>query len=285
MAFNLVESFNKTTPKLDLTYVFFISALHIGAVASVFFFSWTNLAAFLTLYLLAGFGITIGYHRMLTHRSFQSPKVIEYLFAILGNLGLEGGPITWVGNHRQHHKGSDTELDPHNIREGFWYAHMGWVFMRYPKWYEQGVRDTFCPDLQKDKFMVWLDKYHYFFPALLGVGLFVAGGWGLFLWGFCLRIVVLWHSTWFVNSAAHLWGYRYFKNELATNSWWVALVSLGEGWHNNHHKFPTSARHGLRTWEIDFSWIFIWTMSKLGLARKIKLPQPTELPWKKPASA
>ena len=127
---------------------------------------------------------------------------------------------------------------------------------------------------------MWIDKYHYFFPMGLGAVLLLMGGPGMFLWGFCLRLVAMYHSTWFVNSAAHAWGYRPFKEEIATNNWWVAILSLGEGWHNNHHKFPTSARHGLRGWEFDLSWIVIWTMKTLGIARKVKVPAAEELPWK-----
>lgn len=278
-SFNLADSFSKTKPKTDLFYVTFIALFHIGAVASLFFWSWTNVVALVICYAMAGYGITVGYHRLLTHRGFVCPVWVERIWAVFGNLAMEGGPITWVANHRQHHKHSDKDLDPHDISKGFWWAHMGWIFRRYPSWYEQGIQDVFAPDLQRDPFMRWLDRYHYFFPSILGIGLLAFGGWGAFLWGFCLRTVLTWHSTWLVNSAAHIWGYRPFKNERATNNWWVAIVALGEGWHNNHHRFPTSARHGLRAWEFDSSWVLIWTMKKLGLAKKIKLPQPEELPW------
>jgi fatty-acid desaturase len=281
MTFNLAEAYRSTRPKIDLMYLLFLSAFHIGAVAAIFYFSWANLLAFFVMYVISGIGITVGYHRLLTHKSFLVPKWVEYIFAVMGNIGMEGSPVTWVAHHRQHHKESDTDLDPHNIHKGFWHAHMLWVFMRYPGWYEKGQKELFAPDLQRDGFYRWLDKYHYLFPILIGVLFFVVGGLGLFLWAFCLRTVAMYHSTWFVNSAAHYWGYRPFKEEIATNNWWVAILALGEGWHNNHHKFPTSAKHGLRAWEIDPSWILIWTMKKLRIAKKVKQPSPEELPWKK----
>jgi fatty-acid desaturase len=281
MAFNLTESHAKTSPRFDSFYLFFLGALHVGAVASLFFFSWQNLAVFFLMYGIAGIGITVGYHRLLTHRSFKTPKFIERIFAIMGNIAMEGSPTMWVATHRQHHLESDTKLDPHDINKGFWHAHMGWIFFRYPSWYEQGQKDLFAPDLQKDGFYQWMDKYPYVFAVLTGTTLFVIGGLPMFLWGFCLRHVILYHSTWFVNSAAHMWGSRPFSKELATNNWWVALLALGEGWHNNHHAFPTSAKHGLRKWQFDISWILIWTMSKLGLAEKVRTPRNSELPWKK----
>ena len=280
MSFNLAESHAKTTPRIDPFYVFFLTALHIGAFAAPFFFSWNALGLAVALWALSGLGITIGYHRLLTHRSFTCPAWLEAFFAMLGNLAMEGGPITWVSHHRQHHLESDTVLDPHNIRQGFWHAHMGWVFMRYPSWYEKGQRDIFSPDLQKSAFLRGLEKYHYALPVLTGVLLFVLGGLSMFLWAFCFRLIFTYHTTWFVNSAAHLWGYRPFKKELATNNWWVALFSWGEGWHNNHHAFPTSARHGLRLWEFDIAFMLIRMLEKLGLAKRVRVPKSTELPWK-----
>lgn len=281
MKFDLAQSQLNSKTHIDYFYVFFITALHVGAVAAFFFFSWTNLLAFFLLYVMGGAGITIGYHRLLTHKSFVCPRWLEYFWATLGASAIQGGPITWVAQHRQHHQKSDTDLDPHNIHVGFMYAHMWWIFNRYPPAHEEGQRQTFAPDLLKHSYYRWLEKYAYMPAVVLGAALFYFGGWGLFLWGFCLRSVCIYHSTWLVNSAAHKWGYRYFKDELATNNWWVAIVALGEGWHNNHHAFPNSARHGLRGWEFDFSWISIWMMKKLGLATKIKVPAKEELPWYK----
>jgi fatty-acid desaturase len=265
-------------PRLDWTYVAFITLFHAGALAAPFFFSWGNLALCAVFYVISGLGITFGYHRMMTHKSFQSPKWFERIWATAGSLALEGGPISWVSTHRLHHKESDQPHDPHNINLGFWHAHMGWIFRRDFA-YEEAVKRIYAPDLMRDRYYRFLDKVPCLPITIQGVALFLAGGWGAFLWGFCLRVVLMFHATWLVNSAAHLWGYRHWPEEQATNNWWVALVSFGEGWHNAHHAHPTSARHGLRTWEIDPTWILIWVSSKLGLAKKIRLPAPEQLPW------
>ncbi|HVJ64738.1 MAG TPA: fatty acid desaturase [Bdellovibrionota bacterium] len=280
-AFNLSEAQKLAKTRIDPFYIVFMVLMHSAAVASFFMFTWTNFFVALALYIMSGTGITIGYHRLLTHKSFKTPKWVEYVWATLGTLATQGSPVEWVAQHRQHHLESDDELDPHNINEGFMWAHMWWIFKRYPKWYEEGVKNTFAPDLLKDSYYRWLDKYAYIPSVIVGLALLAFGGIGMFLWGFCLRLIIVYHVTWFVNSAAHKWGYRYFKSEMATNNWWVALLTFGEGWHNNHHAFPTSARHGLRFWEIDFSWITIWTMSKIGLADKLKTPAKQSLPWSK----
>ena len=279
--FTLTEAQKSTKAEVDSYNIVFMVAIHGAAIASLFLFSWENLFAAFALYVLSGTGITIGYHRLLTHRSFKSPRWVEYIWATLGTLAMQGSPVIWVAQHRQHHLESDDELDPHNINLGFMWAHMWWILKRYPSWYETGVKNTFAPDLLKVGYYRWLDRYPHVPSLIVGVALLAVGGINMFLWGFCLRIVCMYHSTWFVNSAAHKWGYRYFKDEVATNNWWVALLSFGEGWHNNHHAFPTSARHGLRFWELDFSWITIWTMSKIGLAQKIKTPAKASLPWTK----
>ncbi len=279
-------SFKIETAKSQLEYkpnwiaIALVSALHVGAVWALFHFSWTNLVGFLVFYALGVTGITVGYHRLLTHKSFQTPKAIERFFALLGITALQNGPVDWIAEHRLHHSTSDTELDPHNIHKGFWHAHMGWMFQKRPKWFVEGMHRTYAPDIMKDPFLSWIDRYSFHLVVLMGVLMVVFGGWHFFLWAFCLKQTLLWHVTWFVNSASHLWGYRHFKEEQATNNWWVALLAFGEGWHNTHHAFPTSARHGLRWWELDISWIIISTLNKLGLARKIKLPPDQALPWK-----
>ncbi len=279
--FDIAQAYKEAKTRFDTRALLFMVAIHVGAVAALFFWSWTNVLTGFLLYVMSGMGITIGYHRLLSHQSFKTWKGFEYFWALMGVLAAQRGPILWVAQHRQHHSKSDSPLDPHDINKGFFWAHMLWVFSGFPAWYEEGQKKTFAPDLLKDPVLRFLDKYYLLPITLLGVGLFWAGGLPLFLWGFCLRMVCVYHFTWFVNSAAHTWGYRHFKAEKATNNWWVALLTFGEGWHNNHHQFPTSARHGLRAWEIDVSWISIWFMSKFGMAQKIRLPRAEELPWKK----
>jgi fatty-acid desaturase len=283
----LATPFNIKEARQEIGYVpsrptiLVVAAIHMGAVASFWYFSWVNLVGFFVFYALGVWGITAGFHRLVTHKSFQTPKWLERVFVVLGLTAIQNGPIDWVAEHRLHHQESDTELDPHNIHKGFLWAHMGWMFQSRPEWFRQGMYATYAPDLMKDRFMVFADKMAIPFAVLMGVLMTFIGGFGFFLWAFCLKQAVLWHVTWFVNSASHLWGYRLFKHEQATNCWWVGLLAFGEGWHNTHHAFPTSARHGLRWWELDLTWLLIKSLSLMGLAKKVKLPAEENLPWKK----
>jgi stearoyl-CoA desaturase (delta-9 desaturase) len=185
---------------------------------------------------------------------------------------MQGGPIFWVATHRIHHRFSDIEGDPHSPRDGGWWAHMGWILTGRALHHDAAVLAKYAPDLARDRFQVWISKYHYVPQIVLGIALFAAGGWPWLLWGTFLRTVFILHSTWLVNSATHMWGSRRFETrDDSTNNWWVALLSFGEGWHNNHHAHPTSARHGLAWYELDMNWIGIRTLQAFGLARDIKL--------------
>ncbi|MGA3009574.1 MAG: fatty acid desaturase [Terracidiphilus sp.] len=258
-----------------------IIAFHLGAVAALFFFTWQRLAVSVALYVLAiNVGIGMCYHRLLTHRGYQTPKWIEYLMSICATLSLEGGPIFWVSVHRVHHQNSDHEGDPHTPREGGWWAHTGWMIWGNSLHAQTQVLARYVPDLVRDRFHVWLSKYHWIPLVASGVLLFglgwLWGGWanavGMLLWGAFLRVTLGLHATWLVNSATHLWGSRRFETrDDSRNNFWVALVSGGEGWHNNHHANPVSARHGLAWYEVDPNYWGIWLLSKLGLARKIQV--------------
>ena len=258
-----------------------IVAFHLGAIAALFFFSWQRLVVMLVLYVLAiNVGIGMCYHRLLTHRGYQVPKWLEYAMAVCATLSLEGGPIFWVATHRVHHQHSDHEGDPHTPREGGFWAHTGWLLWGNALHAQTEVLERYVPDLSRDRFLCWLSKYHWIPLVISGVGLFgfgwMAGGWksavGMLLWGAFMRVTLGLHATWFVNSATHLWGSRRFETrDDSRNNWWVALVSGGEGWHNNHHAHPVSARHGLRWYEVDPNYYGIWLLSKVGLATKIKL--------------
>ncbi len=256
---------DRFSPLLALYFV----AVHVGALTSFAYFSWANLAVMLALYAMTGFGITVGYHRLLAHRSFRAPRWLERVFAILGAMALQGSPATWVCDHRQHHFHSDDDADPHDINRGLFFAHMGWIFYLRPDETERRRKRRHVRDLSDDPFYRWLDRFHYLPGFALGAALFATGGLGLFLWGFCTRLVLLYHSTWLVNSAAHTWGYRSFGAAKGANNWLVALLAFGEGWHNNHHAWPSSARHGLRPWELDVSWWLIAALRKLHLARDV----------------
>jgi stearoyl-CoA desaturase (delta-9 desaturase) len=256
---------------------------HVGALAAFFFFTWQRLAVMAALYVLAiNVGIGMCYHRLLTHRGYQTPKWVEYLMTICATLSLEGGPIFWVSTHRVHHQLSDHKGDPHTPREGGWWAHVGWIMFGQALHAQTKVLARYVPDLSRDRFHVWLSKYHWL-PlvvsglALLGGG-WLWGGWregvGMLLWGLVLRVTLGLHATWLVNSATHLWGSRRFETrDDSRNNWWVALLTGGEGWHNNHHAHPVSARHGLKWYELDPNFWGIWLLSKVGLAKKIRVAQ------------
>lgn len=249
----------------------FMIAFHLGAIAALFFFTWKAFLVSMLLWWISGsLGIGMGYHRLLTHRGYNTPKWVEYFLTACATLALEGGPIFWVATHRIHHKHSDKEGDPHSPVDGTWWAHMGWILVGKSMHHDTETLARYVPDLAADKFHVWITKYHYVTSIVVGVLLFAIGGLPFLLWGAFFRTVIGLHATWLVNSATHSWGSRRFATrDLSTNSWWVAFFTFGEGWHNNHHAHPTSSRHGLAWYEIDLNWYGIWALSKLGLAKNV----------------
>jgi fatty-acid desaturase len=267
-------------PYRMVNWVSFIAMIvfHVGAVVALFQFSWAMVAwAALFYWIAGGLGICLGYHRLHTHRSFLVPKPLEYFFAVCGTLALEGGPISWVATHRLHHQHSDTDYDPHTPRHGGFWAHMGWILFGDTHHNNTALMAKYAPDLAKDPFYRWLNTYHYVPLTVLGLILLAAGGWGMVLWGIGLRVVFGLHATWLVNSATHMWGSRRFNTrDDSRNSWWVALLTFGEGWHNNHHAHPVSARHGLAWYEFDVSWITLKTLAAVGLVRDLKVAKTRE---------
>jgi fatty-acid desaturase len=250
-----------------------MALFHVGAVAALFMFSWPVFFATAFLYWVAiGLGISLGYHRLHTHRSYKTPLWVEYALAICGTLNLEGGPIFWVATHRIHHQKSDQPGDPHSPNDGGFWAHVGWILFGDVNHNNTKLMSRYAPDLAKHKFYVWLNNYHWVPIVVLAAILYAIGGAPLFFWGIFLRVTVGLHATWLVNSAAHMWGYRRFETrDDSRNTWWVALFSFGEGWHNNHHAHPTSARHGLAWYEVDLSWLLLNVMRAVGLASNIKV--------------
>ena len=248
--------------------------LHLGAIGALWYTSWTAVAVcFLLHWVCGGLGICVGYHRLLTHRSFRCPRALEYALALFGSLSLHGGPIEWVTHHRQHHQYPDQEGDPHNARQSFWWSHVFWIFWDHPPEVSQKLNERYVPDLLRVPFYTFLARMYPWLAVLLAVLLYVLGGWPFVVWGVFVRLVLTYHCTFLVNSASHGFGYQSFPtNDLSTNSWWVALLSYGEGWHNNHHAFPTSARHGLKAWELDPTYWFIRLLSAVGLAWDLRLP-------------
>lgn len=244
---------------------------HLLAVAALFVFSWQNLAAALILWWIAGsLGIGIGYHRLMTHRGFKVPRWLERLLGVFGSLAVQSGPITWVTTHRQHHAFTDTDKDPHSPRHGTYWSHMGWIFRGKAQNNSVATMQRYSPDLMRDPFLVVLDKYYWVPTVIVAIGLFAIGGIPMILWGIFLKTVMGWHFTWLVNSATHLWGTRRFETrDDSRNNGLIAAVTWGEGWHNNHHAYPRSAKHGLRWYEIDINWITIIALKKLGLVKNV----------------
>ena len=252
--------------------ILFMLGIHILAGVALLpqFWSWGAVATLLILYwVTACLGVTLGYHRLLSHRSFKVPQWLARFFATCGALSAEYGPITWAGIHRQHHKYSDTDPDPHDMNKGFWWSHIGWMFYDVPA--EKNVR-KYTADLRQDPYFRWLDKWFLLLQVPLGLTLYLLGGWSLVLWGIPLRLAVVYHVTWLVNSATHTWGERpYDTEDNSRNNKWVAALTFGEGWHNNHHAYPSSAKQGLQRGQIDLTWYHIVVLKKLGLATNVRI--------------
>lgn len=253
------------------TLVVFV-IIHLGVLWAPATFSWHALGlAALLHYLLGGLGICLGYHRLLTHRSFSTPRWLEYLLVIFGGLSLQGGPITWVADHRIHHGHSDKQSDPHSPQESFLWGHMLWMLFPQPMSLEERAR--YAPELWGNPFYRFLERWHLALQFPLAALLWGVGGWPFVVYGVFVRLVVVYHCTWLINSACHRWGYRSFPTpDDSRNLWWAALLTWGEGWHNNHHANPTSARHGLRWWEVDPTFLAIRLLEALGLARDVERP-------------
>jgi stearoyl-CoA desaturase (delta-9 desaturase) len=260
--------------------------MHVGAIVALFFFSWQGLVAAVALHFVSAcLGITLGYHRLLTHGSLIVPRWLKYTLSVCGMLSAEGSPLMWVATHRKHHVHSDDHEDPHSPLDGFWWAHMVWFYPAKSSADMEALFKRWAPDLYKDPVQRFFDKTFFFYPVVLGVILYAVGesffqnGLSLVLWGLCLRMVMAYHSTWFVNSATHKFGYRnYETTDQSTNCWWVAVLSYGEGWHNNHHAHQRLALHGHKWWEFDITYNMIRLLKLCGLARNVqdKLPEPKD---------
>ena len=255
-------------------------------------FSWTDLGLLLGMYLLTALGITVGFHRLFVHRSFETYMWVKVIFAVLGSMAVQGPLIQWVGQHRRHHQHSDTPSDTHtphhhgvkrlDFLKGYWHAHIGWLFRADPPDLGRYVKD-----LSRSATLRWTSRL---FPVWVALGLLApaviggvttlswAGVWTGLIWGGLVRVLLVHHVTWSVNSACHLWGTRPYKtNDMSRNNFVFGILALGEGWHNTHHAFPTSARHGLRWWEIDVSYWVIRTLVLFRLAWNLKLPSKERL--------
>jgi stearoyl-CoA desaturase (delta-9 desaturase) len=255
--------------------------IHAGALTALLpgTFRWSGpIVAAVVLYLTGGLGIALCYHRSLTHRGLRIRKPLEYALAVLGTLALQGDPIRWVAIHRKHHAHADVEGDPHGRNVSFRWAHVRWLTEPNDALPTSDELVRFAPDLHAQRFYRTLGYLHVPLQVVLAGLLFALGGWTWVAWGIFVRLVVSYHATWLVNSAAHSLGYRtYPTGDLSTNCWWVALISWGEGWHNNHHAFPYSARHGLRWFEFDLTWCSVRILTLLRLVDRVRIPAATAL--------
>jgi len=282
----------KASRTVQIVTLIAITVPFLGVVAAPFAvwgwgFGWSDLGLLVGMYIVTAFGITVGFHRLFTHRSFETPNWIKFLLGVSGSMALQGSIIQWVGMHRRHHQHSDLKGDPHSpvhhgsgvlgTIKGFFHAHMGWFFDADPADLNRYVKDLkasrstrICSNL----FPLWV-ALSFIIPAVIGglVTMSWVGALTGFIWGGLVRMFLVHHVTWSVNSACHLWGFRPFRtNDQSRNNPVFGILAMGEGWHNTHHAFPQSVRHGLRWWEFDSSYVFVKTLSWMGLAWNLKLP-------------
>jgi stearoyl-CoA desaturase (delta-9 desaturase) len=225
----------------------------------------SDLALLAVMYSLTALSVTIGFHRMLTHRSFRPHPIVKFVLLVLGSMALEGPALSWAATHIKHHAHSDREGDPHSPIDGFWHAHLGWMFKS-----DYGDPNVYCRNLVKDPIVVFVSRTFLLWVVLSLLIPFAIGGWTGLLWGGLVRIFFTHHVTWSVNSVCHTFGKREFETkDQSRNEWIVGLLAFGEGWHNNHHAFPRSAFHGLHWWQFDLSGYIIWTLERFGLARDV----------------
>jgi len=279
-------------------YVAVLTFVHLTALLAVipWLFTWSGLALAIAGHFVFGMlGITVGYHRLLTHRGFTCPRWLEHTFAVLGLCNLQDSPARWVAIHRMHHQHSDKQPDPHSPLVNVLWGHVGWVLVRHRDLDRTSHYERYVRDLLRDPFYLKLErrgKWFFIFLAhamlfpILGavVGGLVGGSAeairyaaSYLVWGVAVRTVFVLHGTWAVNSVAHVFGYRnYETRDASRNNWLVALFSHGEGWHNNHHAQPRAAAHGHRWWEFDMSWWVIRTLERVGLAKDVVRPKPQQ---------
>lgn len=264
---------NRKWSATDLSYAAFIGGMHLLCLLAPMTFSWPMVQLFFASYFVSGcLGITLSYHRMLSHKSFTCPKWLEYTLAYCGVLAAQGDPIEWVSGHRYHHLHTDTPLDPHSTHEGFWWSHAGWLLDNDVTLQRVGNRSN-ASEMEAQWFYRWLQKTWVWHVVAQFAVLFACGGVPACIWGGALRMVWVYHVTWFVNSATHTWGDQpYNAGDQSRNNWWVGILAFGEGWHNNHHAFEYSARHGFEWWQLDVTWMVVQLLQALGLATNVKLP-------------
>lgn len=259
-------------------------AIHLACFGAFFTgLSWSDVGLCVALYALRMFGVTAGYHRYFAHKAFKAGRVVQFLLAALAQSSLQSGALWWAAKHRDHHRYSDTPLDAHSPRHyGFWFSHMGWIFNAQA----QAVDEARIADFAQYPELRWLNRYHWVPGTLLGLTVWWFGGWSALIVGFFWSTVLLWHATFCINSLVHVFGrQRYLTGDDSRNNWLFALLSLGEGWHNNHHYYMASARQGFRWWEIDITYYLLRLMAALGLVYELRDPPAHVLHGQRPVSA
>ena len=266
---------------VDWVVTTFLAGVHLGCLAAPFFFSWTGLAICVAMHwLTCSIGICLGYHRYLSHKSMKLKAPAEFGVLLCGCLSGEGSPLTWAATHRLHHQKSDQPGDPHSpIVVGPWWSHLLWLLPKRTTTSTRTLFRRYVPELTNRPMMQFFEKTFALWLWVCGLSLlaigWAVGGWKMaasfVLWGMCVRMTAAYHSTWLINSATHLWGYRnYDTRDHSRNLWWVSIFAYGEGWHNNHHAHPSLAPAGHRWWELDVTWWAILVLRALGIAYDVK---------------
>lgn len=257
--------------RIDWTVLGWMLLVHAGCLAAPFYFSWPALAVAVGLHwLTCSIGVCLGYHRNLSHASFRLPAPVRFFTTLCGVLSGEGSPLTWAATHRVHHARSDRSGDPHSPRNGVLWSHILWLFVRRDANEVAELHRRYAPDLLKDPMMRFFEKTFGLWLVGSAALLYLVGGMPMLVWGVCVRLTVAYHTTWLINSASHLWGYRnYETTDDSRNLWWAGLLAYGEGWHNNHHAWPRVACYGHRWWEFDITWQAIKVLRFLGLASDV----------------
>jgi fatty-acid desaturase len=271
--------------------------IHVVAALALlpWFFSWAGVALCCAgVFVFGILGINLCFHRLLTHRSFECPRWLEHALALFGTCSMQDSPPHWVAAHRKHHQFADDDSDPHSPIAGFFWAHMGWLLVKVDDMSRRPLIDHYARDLIRDPFFAWLERRNNWMRVAFGlwIAYFLIGfgvmafsgrswldatqfGLSLFVWGGALRTAIVWHYTWSINSITHIWGYRTYETaDASRNNALIALITAGEGWHNNHHADSHSARHGHEWWELDVTWMVIRALSAFGLAWNIATPSP-----------
>jgi fatty-acid desaturase len=280
----------KTVPPrnsaFDRKTTIWLVLIHAGCLLAPFTFTWQAFFLSLVLYwVIGGLGIALCFHRLLTHRSFKTPKPVEYFLTILGCLAAQRSPVFWVARHRMHHAHTENEQDPHSPRHGFLWSHMVWAMKDLRVEDENAHFQKYAPDLARDPGHRFIQKTHELYPLLLAAALFAAGGLPFLVWGFFVALTLIYHGTWMVNSLGHLWGYQnYPTGDDSRNNLLLALLAFGDGWHNNHHAYQGVAHHGHRFWEVDITYGMIRLMALLGLATEVRTMPRRALAGSRPFS-